>query len=197
MAGVNKVNALTIADLLAIPEEDRRHEIIDGELVEKGAASGRHGLVQARITRDLGPYDRRSERNKPGGWWIVTEAEVQFADTQVFRPDIAGWQRARLKKMPTVIPVTVRPDWICEILSTNRQNDLIKKKRAYHRHQVEHYWIADPEEETLVMYRWRPKGYVEVLSATQHDRVRAEPFTAIELLVSSLFDHDDDDDGVF
>ena len=38
----------TIADLLAIPEAERRHEIIDGALVAKEAASGRHGVAQVR-----------------------------------------------------------------------------------------------------------------------------------------------------
>jgi Uma2 family endonuclease len=36
----------TVHDLLAIPEEDRHHELIDGAIVEKGAASGEHGQAQ-------------------------------------------------------------------------------------------------------------------------------------------------------
>lgn len=35
----------TIEDLLAIPEERRRHELIDGEIHEKGAATGEHVVV--------------------------------------------------------------------------------------------------------------------------------------------------------
>ncbi|MDX2092607.1 MAG: hypothetical protein SFX73_32380 [Kofleriaceae bacterium] len=43
MGGPAKLANATIADLLAIPEHERRHEIIDGVLVEKEAASGKHG----------------------------------------------------------------------------------------------------------------------------------------------------------
>ena len=54
MTNPARVHLVTIADLLAIPEERRRHEVIDGELVEKEAASGRHGGAQARLSRTLG-----------------------------------------------------------------------------------------------------------------------------------------------
>ncbi|MGQ0507070.1 MAG: Uma2 family endonuclease [Myxococcaceae bacterium] len=188
-----KVSAATIADLLAIPEEHRRHEIIDGVLIEKEAASGRHGGAQVRIARRLGPYDRRPGGRWPGGWWFATEVEIQLAATQVFRPDVAGWRRERMIELPTEVPIATRPDWICEILSTNKRNDLIKKKRAYHDHQVQHYWLVDPIDETLAVYRWHPDGYVEVLMADRNERIRAEPFDAIELRVAVLFGEDDDE----
>jgi Uma2 family endonuclease len=188
-----KIQRATIADLLAIPEEHRRHEIIDGVLVEKEAASGRHGGAQVRIAQRLGPYDRRPGGRSPGGWWFATEVEIQFADTQVFRPDIAGWRRERMTALPSEVPIAIRPDWICEILSTNKRNDLIKKKRAVHLHQVGHYWLVDPVDETLAVQRWHPDGYVEVLIADRDERVRAEPFEAIELRVATLFGEDDDD----
>jgi Uma2 family endonuclease len=188
-----KAKHATIADLLAIPEEHRHHEVIDGTLVEKEAASGRHGGAQGRLFRRLGPYDRRPGGRLPGGWWFATEVEVQFEDSQVFRPDITGWRRERLPVLPAEVPITVRPDWVCEILSKNKRNDLIKKKRVYHHHQVGHYWIVDPEEETLAVHRWSADGYVEVLVADRDDRVHAEPFEAIELKVSVLFGDDEDD----
>jgi Uma2 family endonuclease len=86
----------------------------------------------------------------------------------------------------------VRPDWVCEVLSTNRRNDLVKKKRCYHRHGVPHYWIVDPADEVLSVNRWTPDGYLEVLVADQSERVRAEPFDAIELQVGVLFGDDED-----
>jgi Uma2 family endonuclease len=184
----------TIADLLAIPEEHRKHEIVDGVLVEKEAASARHGAAQGRLFRRLAPYDRRPGGRSPGGWWFATEVEVLFEDSQVFRPDVAGWRRERLAQLPTEVPVTVRPDWVCEILSKNRRNDLIKKKRVYHRHEVGHYWIVDPIEETLAVHRWHTDGYVEILVADRDERVRAEPFEAIEFRVGGLFGDDEDDD---
>ena len=189
-----KVQLATLADLLAITEGERRHEVVDGVLVEKEAASGRHGGAQVRLARRLGPYDRRPGGRLPGGWWFATEVEIAFDDTNVFRPDVAGWRRERLPELPGEVPIRIRPDWTCEILSKNKHNDLIKKKRVYHRHRVTHYWIVDPAEETLAVYRWHDDGYVEVLIADRTERVRAEPFDAIDLPVGVLFGDDDDDD---
>ncbi len=39
----------TAADLLAIPEGERFHEIIDGELVRKAMPSGPHGFAQLGV----------------------------------------------------------------------------------------------------------------------------------------------------
>lgn len=183
----------TIADLLAIPEERRRHEIIDGVLVEKEAASGRHGGAQVKVVEIIGPYNRRPGGRWPGGWWFATEVEIELATHQVVRPDVAGWRRERMVALPAEVPIRIAPDWICEILSTNRRNDLIKKKRAYHAHEVGYYWLIDPVDETLTVHRWAADGYIEILSAERSDRVHAEPFSAVELRVSSLFGGDDDE----
>jgi Uma2 family endonuclease len=188
-----KLPMATVADLLAIPEEHRRHEIIDGVLVEKEAASGRHGRAQVRVARRLGPYDRRAGGRWPGGWWFATEVEIQLSQTQVFRPDVLGWRRERMPEMPVEVPIVITPDWICEILSSNRRNDIVTKKRAYHEHRVGHFWLLDPSDETLTVYRWHTDGYVELLVAERHETVRAEPFEAIELRVAVLFGDDDDE----
>jgi len=193
MSAPPKIGPATLADLIAIPEEDRRHEIIDGFLVEKGAATYPHGLSQGQVGLALGPYNRKPGGRFPGGWWFVNEVEIILESSQVFRPDITGWRRDRLPAVPDW-PVSTKPDWVCEVLSTNRQNDLVKKKRALHRHQVPHYWIIDPANETLTVYRWHPDGYIEVLIADRTQRVRAEPFDGIELSVGVLFGDDPPDD---
>ena len=181
----------TLADLLAIPDEERRHELIEGEIVEKQAGSGKHGGAQGRIFRSLGPFDRRPGGHEPGGWIFATEADIYFDPKNTLRPDVAGWRRERLAELPADVPIRVLPDWTCEVLSTNKRNDLVKKKRVYHRHQVLHYWIVDPIEATLAVNRWSPDGYIEVLTAERGERVRAEPFEAVELSVGVLFGDDE------
>jgi Uma2 family endonuclease len=178
----------TLEDFFAIPEEERHHELIDGELVEKGAASGEHGATQADIVTALNSrFGRRPGGRWPGGWWFATEVEILFARTQLFRPDVVGWRRESVPQRPTGVPITVLPHWVCEILSTNRRNDLVKKKRIYHQCQIPHYWIIDPAEETLAVHRWGPDGYIEVLAAQRGERVQAEPFDAVELHVGVFF----------
>lgn len=187
--------SVTVADLLVIPEGERFHEIIDGELVRKATPSGAHGRAQFRLATEIGgPYDRRAGRGGPGGWIFAAEVEIQFDPINVYRPDVAGWRRERLARMPDEHPLSVRPDWICEILSpSNKQNDLFKKLRTYRRCQVGHYWILDPEAEALAVYRWTTDGYLLVLDAEGEERVRAEPFTEVELSVYDLVAGDEDE----
>lgn len=193
-APVRKASPLaTKDDLFAIPEEQRRHELIEGAIVEKGAASGEHGQAQFNLSASLAPFRRRPGGRWPGGWWFATEVDIYFDPANTLRPDVVGWRRDRVPELPRGIPVEVRPDWVCEILSTNRRNDLVKKKRVYHRHQVPHYWIIDPAEETLSVYRWGADGYVEILAAERGERVEAEPFQAISLELGVLFGDDEDE----
>ncbi len=186
--------AATATDLLAIPEHERFHEVVDGELVRKAMPSGPHGRTQSRVvTRIGGPYDRRPGGRWPGGWWIVTEVEVVLADHQVYRPDVIGWRRERLPELPKAAPIDVRPDWVCEVLSeSNASHDLVKKMRGYHRAGVPHYWVVDPGEETLTVYRWTADGFLLAVAADRGERVRAEPFDAVELFVGGLFGADED-----
>lgn len=183
----------TLKDLLAIPEAERRHELIEGSIVEKGAATGEHGAAQRKLSAHIDPYDQRPGGRWPGGWWFATEVDIYFDPANTFRPDVVGWRRDHVPERPRGSPIMVRPDWICEILSTNERNDLIRKKRVYHRHQVQHYWIIDPERETLMVYRWGQDGYVERLVAERGEEVCAEPFDAIPLQVGVLFGDDEYD----
>lgn len=183
----------TLDDLLAIPEEQRRHEVIDGTLAEKGAATGEHGAAQRKLSAYVDPFDRKPGGRWPGGWWFATEVDILFDPSNVFRPDIVGWRRDRLAERPRGTPITTRPDWVCEILSTNRRNDLVRKKRVYHHHAVPHYWILDPDESTLAVHRWTESGYLEVLVAERGETVHAEPFELIAIQVGALFGDDEID----
>lgn len=78
---------------------------------------------------------------------------IQLNPLQVRRPDVAGWRRQRMPDMPTDMPITVVPDWICEVLSpTNAGTDTVTKMSLYHQNQVGHYWIIDRERETLTVH---------------------------------------------
>jgi len=179
----------TVADLLAIPEQERFHEIIGGELVRKAMPSGAHGLGQSQIVSQIGgPYNRRPGGRGPGGWWILTEVEIELEPHEAYRPDVVGWRRERMSDVPHEPPIALRPDWICEVLSrSNARNDLVKKMRAYHRTGVPHYWIVDPDRQTLSVYRWTADGFLMALMAEPGERVRAEPFGDVDLDVGALF----------
>jgi Uma2 family endonuclease len=164
-------------------------EIVNGVLVEKASPSAEHGATQAAVVATLWQRFHNRHGGGPGGWWILTEVEVELETHETYRPDVVGWRRDRVPERPAGRPVRIRPDWVCEVLSaSNADNDLVTKFRVYHRNGVPHHWLLDPESRTLIVYRWSEAGYVAVLTAKRDETVRAEPFGAIELAVGVLFD---------
>jgi Uma2 family endonuclease len=183
----------TLEDFFAIPETERFHELIGGDIVRKADPSAEHGGAQAGVVGAVwGPFQRVPGGGGPGGWWIMTEVEVLLASSdQVVRPDVVGWRRETCPERPSGSPVRSRPDWICEVVSPGRANDdTVKKLRLYQRESIAHYWIVDPRDETLTVLRWSADGYVTLARAERGETVRAEPFDAIELAVGTLFGDD-------
>jgi Uma2 family endonuclease len=194
MASAPKLQQATIADALARPEHERV-ELIRGTLVEKAAPAGVHGHAQNGISWRLShSFHRRPGGRWPGGWWFLAEVDVQLG-AELFRPDLAGWRRERCPTPPDGRPVQVRPDWVCEILSpSNARFDRVDKLQSYFAAGVPHYWLADPIERILEVYRRTDLAYALVLSAKGGQRVRAEPFDAVELRVDELFGDDPEDE---
>lgn len=170
---------------------DARLEFIDGVLIEKALPDITHGQIQASVAAVLAPkFSRPAGGRFPGGWWFAHEVDLELG-ARGFRPDVAGWRRERLAVLPKTRPMTVRPDWVCEIVSrSNASHDRVTKVAAYHQAGIPHYWLLDPDDGTLVVLRYAPEGYVNVLGATRAQTVRAEPFEAIEIRVEELLGGD-------
>jgi len=190
-----RIKLATAADLATLPG-DARAEIIHGVIVEKASPSAEHGASQAAYSAVLVRRFQRGLGGRwPGGWLFGTEIEVEYETHEVYLHDVVGWRRERVPQRPTGRPVRTRPDWACELLSpSNAKRDLIDKFQVLHTNGVPHYWIADPLEHTLIVHRWEPRGYLVVLTAAAGDVVRAEPFDAVELRVSTLFGLEDDEE---
>ena len=89
------------------------------------------------------------------------------------------------------MPVEIRPDWICEVISpSNASHDTVRKLRLYQAAAVPHYWLCDPRASSLTVLRWSPEGYVTVLVAERGETVRPEPFGELQLAVGTLFGDD-------
>jgi Uma2 family endonuclease len=193
MAVPSKLKPATLDDLRASDDPDRI-EIVSGVIVEKAMPSPAHAHGESRLAGLLHPFDRRPGHGGPGGWWIMIEIHVEYAASEIHCHDAAGWRRERSPSRPTGWPVTLRPDWVCEIVSPKHERrDHVDKPRVLHVSEVPYYWLVDPEEKILLVQRWTPAGYVVILRATSGDVVRAEPFGTLELVVAELFGDEADE----
>ena len=171
----------------AVPEYQRA-EIIDGTLYVLPRPAPRHANATTGLGGELrGPFQHG--RGGPGGWWILFEPELHLVPLEPMVPDLAGWRVERMPALPETAYFTLAPDWICEVLSKSTETvDRSKKLPIYAAHGVAHVWLIDPTAKTLEVHslgddhRWRDVRVYE-----GDARVRAEPFTAIELDLASLW----------
>jgi len=179
----------TLEEFVSARAAGRIVELIRGEIIEKGAPSAEHAAVETRLGARLEPYNRRHGVPGPGGWWILAKGELAYPGThEVFRHDLCGFRRDLHPEQPAGMPMRQRPEWVCEVLSrSSARVDLVKKQRTLHAHGVEHYWIIDPDAETLAVFHHKPAGYLLALASTTGETVRAEPFEEIELVLGDLF----------
>lgn len=182
--------AATAADLLALGEG--RYEVLGGEIVQKAEPSYEHSDAQFGAGEFLrSRFHHGGGPRGPGGWWIVGECEIVLEPHQVFRPDLLGWRRDRVPHRPRGRAIQIRPDWVCEVVSTsNAKTDLVDKLRVYQQAGIPHYWIVDPAEEVLTVLRHRGAAYEVALTAGRDDIVHAEPFDAVPFPVGILFGDD-------
>lgn len=185
----------TVEDLLFLIDKGERAELIEGEIVYKAIPTAEHGFSVITIAQSLSPFSRKGGEGgySPGGWWIGSEIHVIYEGRpNGFLHDLVGWRRDRHTEKPKGSKVTARPDWVCEILSTNRTNDLVTKKWVLHEHRVEFFWLVDMEQQLLSVLRWNEKGYTIIADVKPGQKTRIEPFAEIEMDVSILFGGDPD-----
>ncbi len=161
-------------------------QVVDGELFTLPRPASPHARAASTLGVDLGgPFDRG--RGGPGGWHILDEPELHFADDIVV-PDLAGWRRERLPSLPRAAFFTLPPDWLCEVLSPSTGAlDRGPKLRVYARERIPHVWLVDPDARTLEVLLLDGASYRIAVVHTNDERVRAAPFEAIELELSALW----------
>ena len=123
----------------------------------------------------------------PGGWWIFDEPELHLAN-DVLVPDLAGYRVERLPDVPDEAWFSLAPDWVCEVLSPGTgRHDRTRKLPIYARHGVDWAWLVDPGERTLEVLRRDGALWTVLSTHGDDDRVRAEPFPALEIDLLALW----------
>jgi Uma2 family endonuclease len=101
-------------------------------------------------------------------------------DTEIAVPDIAGWRREHLPRIPRDPRFEVAPDRICNVLSPNTvKHDLIIKMPLYARYGVAFLWLVDPLAWTLEAYALQNGRWVVTGQFKDQDQATVEPFSAL------------------
>ena len=131
-------------DYLQLPE-DKRYEIIDGELFMVPSPNEVHQRILLTLTTILLNYVKKNKL----GYVYCAPFDVLFSEEDIVQPDIIFVSNEN-RKIITKDNIKGTPDLLIEILSPSTcKRDLGIKKKLYVKNGVREYWIVDPEQEII------------------------------------------------
>src|SRR5262249_7140524 len=131
---------LTYEDYLQLPEDGKRHELIDGEHYVTPTPIRKHQAISFNLTGALWSYLQQHAVGRV----FAAPFDVIFSNFDVVEPDLLFISNERLAQIETSPWVKGAPDLVVEIGSPGtRKRDETIKKRLYERFGVKEYWIID------------------------------------------------------
>ena len=185
MATTEQAVKRTYEDYRRAPD-DKRYELLNGELMMVPAPNMRHQRVLQRLFRDL---DRFTEEHGLGEVYVAP-VDVVLSDTDVVQPDVLFISRAREDRI-TDENVRGAPDLVIEILSpSTADRDLGHKHELYGRHGVLEYWVVDPVAETVAVHRQRDGRLERARTFGHGDSVGTALLHGLQRKLDDLFARD-------
>ena len=163
-------------------------EILGGVLYTQPRPAGPHAVSGSALGMDIGAAFQRG-KGGPGGWWIIDEPEIHFVrDVVVCVPDIAGWRKERMPKIPKGHRFETVPDWACEVLSPSTgKKDRVVKMPVYAQYGVGFLGLVHPLDRTLEAFALH-EGCWTVIGLFQDDEtVQVAPFAELALNLGDLW----------
>lgn len=176
---------MTIADLDRLPDDGNRYELIDGELFVTASPFKPHQRAQIRLSRKLDEFVEEHDLGEvyTAPFDVYLTLPGATGQTRV-QPDILVVSKARLH----IVPDWVRgaPDLVVEILSESTARvDLYEKRDAYRAAGVPEYWIVNPHNQTVTVYRFQTSDAPLVLS--REEALTTPLLPGFELPVAYIF----------
>lgn len=174
---------LTYDDYRLLPNDRNRYEIFDGDLSVTPAPRTKHQRTSSRLHVILANHIRAQQL----GEIFAAPTDVIFTPTTVVQPDLIfiGDDRHHIV---TERAIEGTPTLLIEILSpATHQTDRLTKAQLYARYQVPHYWLVDPDQQTLEAYELARDHYNLVASAQNADVFIPSLFPGLSIQLGDLW----------
>jgi Uma2 family endonuclease len=163
---------LTYDDYVSLPDDGRRHELIDGEHVVAPSPNRAHQSIVWNLTVMIGAYLEQH----PIGRAFAAPLDVVFSEFDVVEPDLLFISGAREAEVLTSQHVRGAPDLVVEVSSTaTRRRDETVKRRLYERFAVAEYWIVDPDIEAIKVFRRSGDTYTRAELTLEREETLTTP----------------------
>ena len=181
MSGVR----LTYDDVLRLPQDDLRHELIEGVHYVTASPNLRHQRISGRLYVALALW----LREHPLGEVYYAPVDVVLSPHDVVVPDLVYVSHQRAMDVLTDAAVKGPPELVVEILSpgTSRRDRTIKQA-LYDRWGISEYWLVDPDREAIRIVHRDSGGFSLAADLTADDDVLTTPLLpGLAIPLASLF----------
>jgi Uma2 family endonuclease len=185
MSGPTVRSPMTYEELCQLPDDDKRYELIDGEVFVIPSPNVRHQRILSRL------YDAFKAAIRDRSEILFAPLDVVLAPATALQPDLLVVRKENLAILRDV--VRGAPDLVLELLSPSTgARDRGIKMRTYARYGVGEYWIVDAERHAVEIYRLeRPAGAYRLAAHHRPGDHAATPLLpALSLDVAGLFSGD-------
>lgn len=172
----------TYQDYLWLPE-DKRWEVLGGDLAMVPAPSWSHQTILKRLFRILDEHVTA----RGLGEVMFAPLDVVLSEEDVVQPDLLYIARDRLA-IVTHRGVEGPPDLVVEVLSEGtRERDRVIKRKLYAKYGVQEYWLVDPDAKTVEVLRLGESGYETEQVYPRTSTLRSPLLQDLALLLEALF----------
>jgi len=176
----------TYQDYLNLPDDGKRYEVINGELVMVAAPNTIHQNIIIKIIYELENFLRQSKIGKI----FCAPTDIKFSETEVVQPDIFFISKERFYII-TENNINDAPDLIIEILSpSTAYYDLLEKKELYEQFGVKEYWIVDPNKHRVDVFLIEDNQYKLNQRVIMEGSVKSSVIKGFEISVEDIFSLD-------
>lgn len=139
----------TYDEYARLPDDGNRYEVIDGEVLVTPSPSPSHQHILAKLTIALSAF---VERHPLGV--VLPHVDLLFVEGTFLRPDLLFVPNEGRGGI-TSRGVESTPGLVVEILSpSSGPIDRVKKPHRYEDFGVPEYWVVDPEERAVWVWRF-------------------------------------------
>ena len=178
---------MALDDFLALGETDGKWELDDGVLYIMSSGSPDHQFLMRQFCHHIDDYLDRFDQ-PPAQFYhemtTVLSRELQRAP----EPDIVI-VLAQSRDIVGESRVEGTPDIVVEILSGDRNRDLIRKRQIYAEAGVAEYWPIDPRNDTVTQLELRDGVYAERAVLSVGDVLTTPLLPGLEIPLADVFQH--------
>ncbi len=176
---------LTYDDLLLLPDDGLRHELIDGEHVVTPSPNLRHQQILGRLHLAVGNWLAAH----PLGQVFFAPLDLVFTTVDVVVPDLLYVSNQHARYALTDAHAR-NADLVVEVASpSTRRRDETVKRQLYQRAGVLEYWFVDPDADVVTVHRRAGEMFAApVRLSSDEGHVLTTPLLpGFELRVDTLF----------